>query len=46
VFLLGLLLAALAVAAALARSLHADLLLLGIGLAATAFVLRMLARGP
>ncbi|MGV1015453.1 MAG: glycosyl transferase [Methyloceanibacter sp.] len=45
IFLLGLLLAGLAIAAVLARSLYADLLLLGLGLLATGLMLRMLARG-
>ncbi len=45
IFLLGLLLMVLAIAAALARSLTADFTLLGIGLLATGLVLRALARG-
>lgn len=45
IFLLGLLLMGLAIAAALARSLYADLILLGIGILATAFVFRALTRG-
>jgi UDP-N-acetylmuramyl pentapeptide phosphotransferase/UDP-N-acetylglucosamine-1-phosphate transferase len=45
VFLLGLLLAGLAVAAVIAKSTIADILLLAVGVAATGFVLYSLARG-
>jgi len=45
VFLLGLLLAGLAVAAVMARSTLADILLLAVGAGATGFVLHGLARG-
>jgi UDP-N-acetylmuramyl pentapeptide phosphotransferase/UDP-N-acetylglucosamine-1-phosphate transferase len=45
VFLLGLLLAGLAIAAVIARSTFADVALLAVGAAATGFVLYSLARG-
>ena len=45
VFLLGLLLAGLAIAAVMARSTVADILLLAVGAGATGFVLYSLARG-